>query len=51
MEEIQALVRADPAAGSITAGLAALDGHVHLAKLIAEADRDMYRRKPQRPDA
>jgi diguanylate cyclase (GGDEF)-like protein len=51
MEDIQALVRAGPAAGSITAGLATLGEDGTLEELIAEADRDMYREKRRRPSA
>ena len=45
VEEIQALVRADPAAGTISAGLARLGAHGTLGELIADADGDMYRRR------
>jgi diguanylate cyclase (GGDEF)-like protein len=49
MQEIQALVRAGPAAGTISVGLAALKLDGTLEELIAEADRDIYRRKRPRP--
>jgi len=46
VEESPALVRADPAAGTISAGPAVLGTHGTLGELIADADGDMDRRRP-----